>query len=384
MKQRRLIIWGLGYLVKGDNGRYKLDRFIEEYFLTVASGVDELEVLLPLPEGHGEFPRYKEFSVNYYSNSRAGAIMSGLSLVAKSFRRDLFIYMPAGSRISPYILIYKLVAKSLSVYLADDPFALVGKNRLSRVPLMDKIYVGLCNLYLKFADRVIARGRHLVSLASRQNSAVYLTSPITEVKRFHHERAFSSESKVLKIMTMSRLDWGKGYKSLMDACLLLRERLKDWNLELYIAGDGPDLGEIKDYCCHIGMGKGVCFLGWLSTDIEKKKLWGEVDVHILPTITTEGVPRCIDESILHGVPTIASTVGGIPAEYSNGEVCLFKPGDVEELASKLVKITEMDFRKQLLSSAENRARALLEMPPAGEQHVQIIYENLNSTKALDV
>lgn len=375
MKRRRLIIWGLGYLVVGDDGKYGLDRFIYEYFLKVSAGVDELEVLLPIPDGGGDLPRYDEFKVTYYSNGRAGVLKSGFLLLVKAFCRDLYIFMPAGSRIAPYVPGYKLVANSLSIYLADDPFALVGKNRLSSVPLMDKLYTGLCNMYLRLADRIIARGRYLVSLASRKNAAVYLTSPITDVKCFHHIRDFSPDRRTLKIMTMSRLAWVKGYQSLLDACLVLIGRLEGWKVELYIAGDGPDRKEIEEYARRIGLCGQVHFLGWLSTKAEKESLWGSVDVHVLPTITTEGVPRCIDESILHGVPTIASTVGGIPLEYSNGEVSLFAPGDVSGLADRIFEMTDVDLRQQLLLRAEARKKTLLEMGPAGEQHVDIIFQS---------
>ena len=374
MKKRRLIIWGLGYLVSENENVYSLDRYILDYFMQVARGVDELEVFIPVPISAQILPQYDEFKVTYYSNSRFGVILSGLSLIFKAPRQELFFYMPAGTRIAPYIPLYKLIAKSISIYLADNPFDFTGKTRLSSVPLVDRLYILLCNMYLSLADRVIARGRSLVSLASEKNRSVFLTSPITQVKRFEHDYEYCEEARSFKVMTMSRLAWGKGYKSLLDAFSKFSEELCNWSVELLIAGDGPDRAEIEEYVAKLGLDDKIQFLGWLSSEHEKSMLWGEVDVHVLPTITTEGVPRCIDESILHGVPTIASMVGGIPTEYSKGEVSLYTPGNVAELADRLVDITKQSNRERLLAKAQRRVDELLQMGSAGEQHVEIIYK----------
>ena len=373
MKKRRLIIWGLGYLVRENENVYSLDRYILDYFVQVSRGVDDLEVFIPAPISAQTLPEYDEFKVTYYSNSRVGVILSGLSLIFKAPRKELFFYMPAASRIAPYVPLYKLIAKSISIYLADNPFVFIGKTRLSSFPFVDRVYLLLCNMYLSLADRVIARGRSLVSLASERNRSVFLTSPITQVKQFEHDYEYDTDAQVFKIMTMSRLDWGKGYKCLIDAFLEFSEKLCDWSVELYIAGDGPDRFEIEGYVAELGLDDRIHFMGWLSSEHQKTELWGKVDVHVLPTITTEGVPRCIDESILHGVPTIASMVGGIPAEYSNGEVSLFAAGNVAQLVGRLIDITKQSNRDRLLANAQRRADELLQMGSAGEQHVNIIY-----------
>jgi glycosyltransferase involved in cell wall biosynthesis len=62
-----------------------------------------------------------------------------------------------------------------------------------------------------------------------------------------------------------------------------------------------------------------------------------IDVLMLPTLA-EGTPNCIIEAMAHGVPVIASAVGGIPDVVSPDLGILVPPGDVSALAHAMEQL----------------------------------------------
>jgi glycosyltransferase involved in cell wall biosynthesis len=372
----KLHIWGLGYLVNIKDGKGTLDGNILSYFNKFSQNIVQLNVWLALPEKvkKSSFPKFK---VHYYGMNRMNVVLSGLRLLFKSIGQDVFLFMPAASRISIFVPLYKVFCKSLTIYLADDPHALINSFRLSKLPFIKEFYLFLIKMYLSCADRVIVRGKFLEKLALNYNSNVYITTPITELIDYNGNtrKELRENKRVFNFVTLGRLTWEKGFKVLLFSfAKFLNHQENDlMKYNLIIAGDGPDRSEIESFSHKLGLSSNIQFVGWLSTESQKRIFWSSADAHILPTINTEGVPRCIDEAIINQIPTIASSIGGIPHEFSDGEVRLVMPNNEEELFLAMLDLINKDKRDQLINLSSKRRDLFLSIKPAPLQHIDIIF-----------
>lgn len=372
----KLHIWGLGYLVNIKDGKGSLDGNILSYFNQFSKDLDQLNVWLALPK-NVEKVSFPGFKVHFYGVRRISVVFSGLRLLFRSLNQDIYLFMPAASRIAIFVPFYKVFCKSLTIYLADDPYALINSLRLSKLPFIKGIYVFLIKMYLSCADQVIVRGKFLEEFALNYNSKVYITTPITELIDYNGSvrEQLSENKRDFNFVTLGRLTWEKGFKVLLFSfAKFLNYQENDLiKYNLIIAGDGPDRGEIESLSRKLGLTSNIQFVGWVSTESEKKNFWSSADVHILPTINTEGVPRCIDEAIINQIPTIASSIGGIPHEFSDGEVQLVMPNNEEELFLAMLNLTNKFERDQLIQLSAKRRDLFLSIKPAPLQHLDIIF-----------
>ena len=88
------------------------------------------------------------------------------------------------------------------------------------------------------------------------------------------------------------------------------------------------------------------------------QLLAAADVFVLPS-TSEGLPVSVLEAMAAGLPVVASRVGGVPEQVSDGKTgLLVEPGDPNELAAALHRLTVDPSLRRRLGSA-GRARAEL-------------------------
>jgi glycosyltransferase involved in cell wall biosynthesis len=116
--------------------------------------------------------------------------------------------------------------------------------------------------------------------------------------------------RVRRLAFMGRLIRAKGLFEAMEAARALRAEGGFRDLELRIAGSGPDRGEIEDWIRRNAMEQAVKLVGPVH-DRDKIEFLREADVFVLPS-DREGLPYAVLESLAAGTPVIATRVGGIP------------------------------------------------------------------------
>jgi glycosyltransferase involved in cell wall biosynthesis len=88
---------------------------------------------------------------------------------------------------------------------------------------------------------------------------------------------------------------------------------------------------------------------------EISQVYRDLHVVVVPSLWPENCPNVIIEAFAHGVPVVATNVGGIPElvrHESNG--LLFERGDAEGLASQLRRLlTEPGLLRRLSSGIES-------------------------------
>jgi glycosyltransferase involved in cell wall biosynthesis len=109
--------------------------------------------------------------------------------------------------------------------------------------------------------------------------------------------------KIYDLVTLGRLSSEKGLLNLLDIVYTLKKRMPQ--IKLGIAGEGPQLHELKLRVLELKLENNVDLLGYVdsaSVFLNSGKLF-------ITTSFTEGLPRTVIQSMLGGIPVVASNVG---------------------------------------------------------------------------
>lgn len=116
----------------------------------------------------------------------------------------------------------------------------------------------------------------------------------------------------------------KGVSTLLEAAGMVPE------VPVRLLGDGPTLQEHRD-----AASPGAVFMGHLPGD-QVAAAYRKARFLVVPSRWFEGCPLVISEAMSHGLPVIASRIGGLPELVDDGVTgLLFEPGNAEELAKKM-------------------------------------------------
>jgi L-malate glycosyltransferase len=150
------------------------------------------------------------------------------------------------------------------------------------------------------------------------------------------------EDRVVATM-VARIDALKGHETLIKA---LGEKLP---LTVLLAGDGAKRAEREQQAASLGLGpEHLRFLGFRS---DVPDLLAASDLFLLPSLT-EGLPLSVLEAMSHGLPIIATRVGGIPELVTeNTHGLLIKPEDSVALANAIASLTASKEQRQAFGAA---------------------------------
>ena len=154
----------------------------------------------------------------------------------------------------------------------------------------------------------------------------------------------------------ARVEEGKGPLVLLDA---LTQVNRQRSLAVVrIAGTGEQLAEVKARARSLAL-DGTCeFVGFYSEPLGRGAFMNSIDVLVLPSFA-EGTPNSIVEAMAHGIPIIASAVGGIADMIGDDAGVLVPPGDVNALAAAMLRLTlDREAREQMAKKAKERYRKL--------------------------
>lgn len=167
------------------------------------------------------------------------------------------------------------------------------------------------------------------------------------------------------IFYFGRLSKEKGIYNLLKAISNLK------NVNLKIAGDGPEKENIIKFINKKDINDRVEILGYLNSN-EIKKYISNCSFVIVPSIWYENCPYSILETIEIGKPVVASKIGGIPELIDDNETgMLYKYDDCNELKEKIEKLYQ---DKKLRESMGKKARKKFENEFSNEAY----YKNITN------
>jgi glycosyltransferase involved in cell wall biosynthesis len=210
-------------------------------------------------------------------------------------------------------------------------------KRLARGRTVFAVGQEMMQAYRAVTDRVHI---HFPCLVEERQMTVFSNMPI--------------EPEPGHLLCVGRLSPEKGYQYLLAALAKLKARGVVCFLE--IVGSGPLYHTLKAQTAALGLEKEVTFHGYVAYGPELFTLYQKATALVVPSLS-EGFPQVINEALCVGLPTIASTVGGIPAFLTHLETAVLVPSaDILALAEAIERVLKSpDLRENL----RDNGRALM-------------------------
>ena len=161
----------------------------------------------------------------------------------------------------------------------------------------------------------------------------------------------------------------------VDIAIKAFEQIPD--KQLYIAGDGPMMGEMKNYVNMHNI-KNIKFLGYLQKEEMSEKFYHAKAV-IMTSQCYEAFAMTIAEAYSYGVPVIAGRVGNMDGMVKDGATGIkFEYNSADDLAEKVQEFERMDIatlKENARSFYQNRLR-----PEDNYQKLIEIYTDITQNK----
>ena len=154
--------------------------------------------------------------------------------------------------------------------------------------------------------------------------------------------------------TIARFGPFKGHSFLISAFKKVKGKVQ--SAQLILVGEGPFKQDIQQQVAAAGVAGSVHFLGQRD---DVPELLRAMDVFVLPSIGSEGMPRVLLEAMVVGVPCIGTSVGGTPELLCNRDIgYVVPPRDADALAEAMITVANTPEQevKGLIERARVRIR----------------------------
>jgi len=171
----------------------------------------------------------------------------------------------------------------------------------------------------------------------------------------------------------ARLEEGKGPLVLLNA---LAQVNRERRLAVArIAGAGPQLLEVKTRLRESDLRDACEFVGHYSDARLRSAFMNSLDVFVLPSFA-EGTPNGIIEAMAHGIPVIATEVGGIPDIIDADCGILVPPGDAVALAQAMATLANDPQRRTEMGAAARERYQKLFAPTVVVPEILKLYQRV--------
>ncbi len=212
------------------------------------------------------------------------------------------------------------------------------------------------------ADRLHLLGHDLWRQACRRgcppDKRHVLISPAVDTEFFEpggrtYEAGVGSRERPLRILSVGRLDWRKGYEYSMAAVARLEE--SGVCCEYRIVGAGEYLEPVAFARHQFGLDEVVDLIGVADRDQVKRHMhWADVYLH---AAVSEGFCNAVVEAQATALPVVCSDAGGLPENVVDGVTgCVVPRRTVAPLARELERLARRpELRRELGEAGRRRA-----------------------------
>ena len=173
------------------------------------------------------------------------------------------------------------------------------------------------------------------------------------------------------LLALGNLYAVKGHRYLVEAVALAAGSHP--RLHLAIAGRGAEEPELRALAARLGVENRVHLLGFRS-DIGR--LIAAADVFVMPSLS-EGLPLALLEAMFGGRPTIATSVGEMPAVLGPDAGVIVPPADAAALAAAIERLLDdHETAARLGANARKRAEADFHFDRMLERYAAIYAQRL--------
>ncbi|SMC42537.1 polysaccharide pyruvyl transferase CsaB [Papillibacter cinnamivorans] len=185
-------------------------------------------------------------------------------------------------------------------------------------------------------DLLISRGFRPDRLFAIYNGLDFDLPPVREDRRaFWESVGLRTEAGSVVVGIAARLNPVKDVSTLIRGFAKAAEQYPP--LRLLIAGDGEEMGMLRELARSLGVAGKVCFAGWVS---DMDRFYRSIDINTLTSLS-ETFPYAVTEGARMKLPTVSTRVGGVPKLIDHGvNGFLFSPGDPDTLAEYLLSLAK--------------------------------------------
>jgi glycosyltransferase involved in cell wall biosynthesis len=147
----------------------------------------------------------------------------------------------------------------------------------------------------------------------------------------------------------------KGHQDLLEAFALIVTRHPDSELHVFGDGSADFAAELKRLAEALKLSARLVWHGFVA---DRCKIYGQMDLCVVPSRTPDPLPTAAIEAAFFGLPVIASRIGGLP-EIIQHEVTgfLVDPSNPSELADRLDELlSDASLRHRMCAAAAKHSR----------------------------
>jgi glycosyltransferase involved in cell wall biosynthesis len=188
------------------------------------------------------------------------------------------------------------------------------------------------------------------------------------------------------ILSVGRLVEKKGFQDLLQALLIVKEKGKSFQCDIY--GDGPLCQQLQRWIDDHGMAGEVRLMGD-RTQQELIPIFQTANLFVLTPVQTEdgdrdGIPNVLLEAMAVGLPVVTTSVAGIPELVENNQNgFLYQSHDIENISSGIIELLcDPDKRKQFGDAASKKVKEQFDVAQAA-QRLKTLFIQTSSTLVTD-
>ncbi|MEK7154353.1 MAG: glycosyltransferase family 4 protein [Patescibacteria group bacterium] len=238
-----------------------------------------------------------------------------------------------------------------------------------------KLRIWIQKKVLSNADRVIVPSEYLKNVLLtyyhlRENKVITIYNAADSEQEGSIPRTLELHNH--QVLAVSRLVSWKGIDKVIEAIKILGKDYPD--IKLVVAGDGPEMSNLKKLASDLLIAERVKFLGNVSRK-ETANLRRQSEVFVLNSVY-EGLPHSVLSSFSAGIPVIATNIPGTNEAVYDGKTGLsIPPNDPQALVKAIKRIFE---DKKLVAFFVANAKVLLREKFSWEAHIDKLLDAFRS------
>jgi glycosyltransferase involved in cell wall biosynthesis len=173
----------------------------------------------------------------------------------------------------------------------------------------------------------------------------------------------------------------KGIEVMLEAIALLKSRGMSVRLRAVGGFETPEYErEAKDFTARLGLEDSVEWTGF-RRDVDAEL--DAMDIFVLPSLISEGMPMSVLEAMAAGVPVVGTRVDGVIDLIRDGvDGLLVSPGDAGDLADALLKIISGAVDWSRLREIAHRRHAEMYSDQTMAAGVAAVYDEILAGRAV--
>lgn len=220
------------------------------------------------------------------------------------------------------------------------------------------------------ANSALARRRAIVR--GVRGDRIFLVPNVTEAGAANG-RAERAGGRAVRLLFAGRLVEQKRPELFLRVVARVNERLKGQHVVALMAGDGPLGGRLKEMAANLRLPPGR--LEMLGEQRDMGNVYRRADLLML-TSGWEGTPNVVLEAMAHGLPVVATRVGGVPDVVGADCGLLIDPDDEDGLTDAVLKLATNAALREDLGRRGREYVARHHSPDALASRLAAVYERV--------